>query len=150
MRWTTKTSAKPCVKADDATVTAAAMVKCGGGCGCDNCNCATPKQDALFDELDQPIRRFNESYVRELENKLQAALEEAQTQNEAPKCQPSEEQPPEAPQPAKIAKKNLHLMYSLCYKMPGPTWNWNGRSNPSLLIICVRIFLRNTGLTHQA
>ena len=44
---------------------------CGGGC-CDNCNCATPKQDALFDELDQPIRRFNESYVRELENKLQA------------------------------------------------------------------------------
>ena len=108
--------------------------KCGGSCGCDNCNCATPERDELFDKLDNPPARFNESYVRELEYDLQKALQEAETlRGASDKCQPiAEEELPVAPEPepepkqAEVSSRTVTL-----YRMKGSRWNWEGRSNPS-------------------
>ncbi len=106
---------------------------CGGGC-CDNCKCGTPERDELFDKLDNPPARFNESYVRELEYDLQKALQEAETLRGASgKCQPiAEEELPVAPEPEpepkqeEVSSKTVTL-----YRMKGSRWNWSGRSNPS-------------------
>ena len=105
--------------------------KCGGTCGCDNCNCGTPERDELFDNLDNPPAKFNESYVRELEYDLQKALEEVENLKACPDCptcvepQPEEIQE-ETPEPEESSSKTVTV-----YRMKGSTWNWEGRSNPS-------------------
>ena len=104
---------------------------CGGGC-CDNCTCPTPERDELFDNLDNPPARFNESYVKELEYDLQKALEEVQTLKatcpDCPTCAGPEpaETPEEKPEPEESSSKTVTV-----YRMKGSTWNWEGRSNPS-------------------
>ena len=105
--------------------------KCGGGC-CDNCKCGTPERDELFDNLENPPARFNESYVRDLEYDLQKALEEVQTLKatcpDCPTCaEPQlEEIQEETPEPEESSSKTVTL-----YRMKGSRWNWEGRSNPS-------------------
>ena len=103
---------------------------CGGGC-CDNCKCGTPERDELFDNLDNPPARFNESYVRDLEYDLQKALEEVQSLKADQTCQQDEEDQPEeipeeTPEPEEPSSKTVTL-----YRMKGSRWNWEGRSNPS-------------------
>ena len=108
--------------------------KCGGTCGCDNCNCATPERDELFDNLANPPARFNESYVRDLEYDLQKALEEAETLRAGSgKCQPTEEEElPVAPEPEPEPKREEASSKTVTlYRMKGSRWNWEGRSNPS-------------------
>ena len=103
---------------------------CGGGC-CDNCKCGTPERDELFDNLDNPPARFNESYVRDLEYDLQKALEEVENLKAGQTCQQDEEDQPEeipeeTPEPEEPSSKTVTL-----YRMKGSRWNWEGRSNPS-------------------
>ena len=103
---------------------------CGGGC-CDNCKCGTPERDELFDNLDNPPARFNESYVRDLEYDLQKALEEVQSLKADQTCQQDAEDQPEetqeeTPEPEESSSKTVTL-----YRMKGSRWNWSGRSNPS-------------------
>ena len=109
--------------------------KCGGTCGCDNCSCATPERDELFDNLANPPARFNESYVRDLEYDLQKALEEAETLRAGSgKCQPTEEEElPVAPEPEPEPKREEASSDVLTiYDMPGSRWNWEGRSSKSV------------------
>ena len=96
------------------------------------CICGNPERDELFDNLENPPARFNESYVRDLEYDLQKALEEVQTQKatcpNCPSCvdpQPEEIQE-ETPEPEESSSKTVTL-----YRMKGSRWNWEGRSNPS-------------------
>ena len=103
---------------------------CGGGC-CDNCNCATPERDELFDKLDNPPARFNESFVRQLENDLQNALEEVQTLKAGKTCQPCAAEEQTEDQPEKIAIEEPSSDVLTLFKMPGPSWNWSGRSTAS-------------------
>ena len=103
-------------------------------CEAANCNCATPERDELFDKLDNPPARFNESYVRDLEYDLQKALEEAETLRAGSgKCQPTEEEElPVAPEPEPEPKREEASSKTVTlYRMKGSRWNWEGRSNPS-------------------
>ncbi len=100
--------------------------KCGGTCGCDNCKCGTPERDELFENLENPPARFNESYVRDLEYDLQMALEEVQTLKatcpDCPTCvEPQPEESPEETQPAEEPSCLVDLSQT--------TWNWQGTSN---------------------
>lgn len=108
---------------------------CESVCGCDNCNCATPERDELFDNLANPPARFNESYVRDLEYDLQKALEEAEILRAGSgKCQPTEEEelpvPPE-PEPEPKREEASSDVLTI-YDMPGSRWNWEGRSSKSV------------------
>ena len=103
--------------------------KCGGTCGCDNCNCGTPERDELFDNLENPPARFNESYVRDLEYDLQMALEEVQTLKatcpDCPTCvEPQPEESPEETQPVEEPSCLVDLSQT--------TWNWQGTSNVAI------------------
>ena len=97
------------------------------------CDCGNPERDELFDNLENPPARFNESYVRDLEYDLQKALEEVQTQKatcpNCPSCvDPQPEESQEETQPVEEPSSDVLTIY----KMPNNTkWNWNGRSNPS-------------------
>ena len=103
------------------------MDVCEVGCAL----CETPERDELFEALDNPPAKFNESYVRELEYDLQKALEEVENLKACPDCptcvepQP-EETPEETPEPEESSSKTVTV-----YRMKGSTWNWEGRSNPS-------------------
>ena len=77
--------------------------ECGGTCGCDNCDCATPERDELMNKLDNPPARFNESFVRQLEEDLQNALEEVQTLKAGKTCQPCAAEEQTEDQQEKIA-----------------------------------------------
>lgn len=110
--------------------------KCGGQCGCDNCNCATPQRDELFDDLDNAPKRAGEGYVRKLEEQLTQALQEVETLRVDPEtCQPVEEEellPDLEPEPEPVQQEVSSDDVLTIYKMPNNTrWNWNGRSNPS-------------------
>ena len=101
---------------------------CGGGC-CDNCKCGTPERDELFDNLENPPARFNESYVRDLEYDLQKALEEVQTQKATcPNC-PScvDPQPEESQEETQPVEKPSCLV-----DLSQTTWNWQGTSNVAI------------------
>ena len=106
--------------------------ECGGTCGCDNCDCATPERDELMNKLENPPARFNESFVRQLEEDLTSALRELETLKGEPACQPCAEQQPAEDPPQTIAIEEPASDVLTIYKMPNNTkWNWNGRSNPS-------------------
>jgi len=108
--------------------------KCGGTCGCDNCNCATPERDELFEDLENAPKRASEGYVRRLEEQLTQALKEAETLRAgSDTCQPTEEEelpedqePEPEPKQEEASSKTVTL-----YRMKGSRWNWEGRSNPS-------------------
>ena len=99
--------------------------ECGGTCGCDNCNCATPERDELMKKLENPPARFNESFVRQLENDLTSALQELETLKGVPACQPCAEQQPEEDQPQTIAIEEPACLVDLSQTV----WNWSGVSN---------------------
>ena len=105
--------------------------ECGGTCGCDSCDCATPERDELMNKLDNPPARFNESFVRQLENDLQNALEEVQTLKAGKTCQPCAAEEQTEDQPEKIAIEEPSSKTVTLYRMKGSKWNWEGRSNPS-------------------
>ena len=95
---------------------------CGGGC-CDNCKCGTPERDELFDNLENPPARFNESYVRDLEYDLQKALEEVQTQKATcPNCPTCAD-----PQPEESQEETQPVEEPSCLVDLSQTqWNWQG------------------------
>ena len=100
--------------------------KCGGTCGCDNCNCATPQRDELFDDLENAPKRADEGYVRKLEEQLTQALQEAQTLKatcpDCPTCvEPQQEETPEETQPVEQPSCLTDLSQT--------QWNWQGTSN---------------------
>ena len=100
--------------------------KCGGTCGCDNCNCATPQRDELFDDLDNAPKRADEGYVRKLEEQLTQALQEAETlKAKSPDCptcvEPQPEESQEETQPAEEPSCLVDLSQT--------QWNWQGTSN---------------------
>jgi hypothetical protein len=108
--------------------------KCGGGC-CDNCNCATPERDELFDDLKNAPKRADEGYVRKLEEQLTQALQEAETLRAgSDTCQPTEEEGlPEDQEPETEPKREEASSDVLTiYDMPGSRWNWEGRSSKSV------------------
>ena len=92
---------------------------CGGGC-CDNCKCGTPERDELFDELDNPPAKFNESYVRDLEYDLQKALEEVQTLKAGEACQQDEADQPEESQEETPEPEESSSKTCLLYTSPSP------------------------------
>ena len=98
---------------------------CGGGC-CDNCTCPTPERDELFEALDNPPARFNESYVRELEYDLQKALEEAESlKAQCPDCPTCAD-----PEPAEIQEETQPIEEpSSLTDLSQTQWNWMGTSN---------------------
>ena len=103
---------------------------CGGGC-CDNCKCGTPEREELFEAIENAPLDFNESTVRELEYDLEQALEEVQTlKATCPNCSTCPPQKQTADQPETTVEEPSSDVLTI-YKMPGATWNWNGRSNPS-------------------
>ena len=83
--------------------------KCGGGC-CDNCICDTCEATPLPPEVETPL------LCPDCPN--------------CPTCsdpKPEESQEPEpTPEREEVASDVLTI-----YKMPGASWNWNGRRNPS-------------------
>ena len=99
--------------------------ECGGTCGCDNCDCATPERDELMNKLDNPPAKFNESFVRQLEEDLQNALEEVQTLKAGKTCQPcaAEEQTEDPPQTIAIEEP------ACLVDLSQTVWNWSGVSN---------------------
>ena len=110
--------------------------KCGGQCGCDNCNCATPQRDELFDDLDNAPKRADEGYVRKLEEQLTQALQEVETLRvDSETCQPVEEEellPDLEPEPESEQQEVSSDDVLTIYDMPGSTWNWEGRSSRSV------------------
>ena len=93
--------------------------------GCALCE-ETPERDELFDNLDNPPARFNESYVRDLEYDLQKALEEVQslkaTCPDCPTCaDPQPEETQEETQPVEEPSSLTALSQT--------QWNWQGTSN---------------------
>ena len=91
----------------------------------------TPERDELFEAIENAPLDFNESTVRELQYDLERALEEAQTlKATCPNCPSCPPQKQTADQPETTVEEPSCDVLTI-YKMPGATWNWNGRRNPS-------------------
>ena len=91
----------------------------------------TPERDELFEAIENAPLDFNESTVRELEYDLEQALEEVQTlKATCPNCPSCPPQKQTADQPETTVEEPSCDVLTI-YKMPGATWNWNGRRNPS-------------------
>ena len=105
--------------------------KCGGGC-CENCTCPTPARDKLFKAIDEAPERYSAAYVDKLEYDLTSALRELETLKvTCPDCPTCEAPEPEEDQLETTEEESSPVELRI-YRMPGPRWNWMGRSNPSI------------------